>query len=191
MLLIGRIFDSRKDFKEFIRSAEGVPRDALNILSRATASAGGHHLKFKDILIGSRAWSRNDKESTLSTFVIAKAAFGLIRKYILTRKPRSRVILIREDVNFDIVKQLIDLRVIHIQIKDYIVSDDDVYNYTIFSIDYGCYVNWLTSKIFDGGDIKNNIDYDIIPDISFKNLRSAVIDIEEIEKVAVRITVKP
>lgn len=181
--LIDRIFDSKKDFKEFVRSAEGVPRDALNILSRATASGGGKKLKFKDILSGSRVWSRNDKESTLSTYPVPKKTFGLIRKHILTRKLHSRLILIKEGVSFDIIKQLIDLRVIHVQLKDYIVSNDDVSNYTIYSIDYGCYVNWLTSEIFEDGDIKDDLEYGIIPPISFKNLRSAILDVEEIESI--------
>ncbi len=186
--LIDRIFCSKRDFREFVRSAEGVPRDALNILSKATQSAGGHHLQFKDILTGSRVWSRNDKESTLSTYPIPKAAFGAIRKHILKKKPRGRLILIREGSKFDIVKQLIDLRVIHVQLKDYIVSNDDAYNYTIFSIDYGCYVNWITAEIFDEGEIMSDLSYSIIPSLSFKNLRSSVIDIEEIESVAARMT---
>jgi hypothetical protein len=170
--LIARAFAAKRDFAEFVRASEGVPRDFINILSMACQRSGGNPVTYPDILRATKDWSLRDKEKTLSTNQNASKLFHYIGSQ-LTKQKRNRLFLVKQEDNTDLVESLYDYRVIHIKQQGYCNPSTPENRYNVYLIDYGSYLNFLGIRLDDEELLK---EYEVVPHDSYKNIMGLVVD---------------
>ncbi|MEF8699280.1 MAG: hypothetical protein V5B33_08125, partial [Candidatus Accumulibacter sp. UW20] len=64
---INTLFTQKPAFEEFVRSAEGVPRDAINIIGVAAQKALDNAISVPDIRAAARTWYTRAKQQAVST----------------------------------------------------------------------------------------------------------------------------
>jgi hypothetical protein len=63
--LIHHLFTQRPVFEEFVRAVEGVPRDALNLISKIVTKAFGQQIAMNHVRAGARDWYNQDKVAVI------------------------------------------------------------------------------------------------------------------------------
>jgi hypothetical protein len=64
--LLGAAFTQRNAFDELVKAAEGVPRDAINILRLAAQKALDDRISMNHVRGAARDWYQQDKSRALS-----------------------------------------------------------------------------------------------------------------------------
>lgn len=137
-------FTEIRAFQEFVRAAEGVPRDAINILSLAAQKADARAIAIHDIRAAAKAWYQRDKEKAVSANSEATSLLHkLIDKVIAHRQ--ARAFLFSAAARSELIDQLFDARVLHILKKNISSPESPGARYNVYKIDYGCYVDLLTT----------------------------------------------
>lgn len=67
-------FTQADAFKELVRAAEGVPRDAINVAIMAAAAAGESKIGVPDVQRSARKWYQGDKESAVAADTSAEGS---------------------------------------------------------------------------------------------------------------------
>ena len=65
--LISKAFSQINSFTEFVRSSEGIPRDAINILSIAASKATDNKISVENIRSEARTWYSRGKEKAITS----------------------------------------------------------------------------------------------------------------------------
>lgn len=65
--LVNEIFTQQNSFEEFVRAAEGVPRDAINILGIAAQKAGNDKVSVSNIRASGKIWYSRAKQNAVSS----------------------------------------------------------------------------------------------------------------------------
>ncbi|HET6880291.1 MAG TPA: hypothetical protein VFI31_09055 [Pirellulales bacterium] len=60
-------FTRRDVFEEYVRASEGVPRDAINILSLAARQAGASGISMENVRVAARLWYERDKQPAVAS----------------------------------------------------------------------------------------------------------------------------
>ena len=105
--LVRMAFSQINAFDEFVRSAEGVPRDAINILSLAAQQSKGEKISINHVRKAARAWYQRDKEVAVRA---NKDAYDLLHWIIdkVIGERRARAFLLRSNQSDALVDFLYD-----------------------------------------------------------------------------------
>ncbi|MGH2757291.1 MAG: hypothetical protein ACRDI3_05830 [Actinomycetota bacterium] len=144
---VGEAFDnSTETFGEFVRAAEGVPRDAIHIASLCAQSANDQTIDLATVRRAARRWYQRDKESAL-TYQRARDLLHWIIDKVLTEQ-RGAVFLLEERSAsaHPLVELLYDARVLHVLKKGVSASDKLGERFDVYGLDFGCYVDFLASS---------------------------------------------
>lgn len=179
--LVQAAFVQANAFDEFVRSAEGVPRDAINILTTAAMRVvENQRISKAHIRSAARDWYQRDKERSITNADERALLHWIIDKVISER--RARAFLLRADVRSELIDLLFDNRVIHLLKRNISGQDRPGIRYDVYKIDYGAYVELMGTArnplgllpVGDGDD-----DYIEVPSDDYRAIRRAILDLNQ------------
>jgi hypothetical protein len=180
---VARAFASPEAFRELVRAAEGVPRDAINIVCKAALKADDKRISVQVVRGAARRWYLQDKESTVKS---NQDGLDLLRWVIdqVIGHRRVRAFLLRQGDESHLIHWLYDQRVLHLRKRGIAAKDRPGIRYDTYALDYGCYVDLLATV--DGapqGLIATDDDeFLAAPPEEFSDaIRGAVLDIATFE----------
>lgn len=184
-------FTDKRAFDELIRAAEGVPRDALNIASRAATRAREERISVPIVRNAARDWFQTDKSNPLESKEEAQRLLQWIIDRVI-REKRARAFLVRaDDARYPLLQALFDARVLHVVRRGYSAQDTPGVRYDVWVIDYGAYVDLVQTQyapqgalpleMEDGREAYAQVD---VPMQDLRAIRRAVLDLDEFERSA-------
>lgn len=183
--LINATFTQRSAFTEFVRSTEGIPRDAINILVQAALKARNDKISIVDIREASRTWYTRDKEKSVSSKEDALPMLRWIIDEVISHR-NARAFLLQTDIKNKLLDFLYDSRVIHLIKQSVSGQDKPGIRYNVYSIDYGCYVDLINTNRAPKGlfeaETENGFEFIQVPINDYRAIRRAILDFEEFEK---------
>jgi hypothetical protein len=188
--LVRKAFTQKNVFDEFVKAAEGVPRDAINILSLAALSAGDNVISVHHIRDAAKKWYNRAKENA----VVSKPAAQILLRWIIDeviKHRKARAFLLRSDVRHELIDFLYDARVIHIVKQNVSAHDQPGVRFNVYSVDYGCYVELINTSaaplgLFSIEDFNGEVHYVQVPETDYRSIRRAILDLDVFEAVAGR-----
>ncbi len=182
--LVRRMFTQSNAFDEFVRASEGVPRDAINILNFAAQQALDEKISIPHIRNAAKKWFIQGKEKAVQDIGAQALLRWIIDEVIAHRQ--ARAFLLRSEINYPMIDDLFDSRILHIVKHGVSGQDKPGVRYDVYSIDYGCYVDLMnTAKapkgLFDVADDNMESDYIEVPVNDYRSIRRAVLDIDKFE----------
>lgn len=180
--LISEAFTQENVFKEFVRAAEGVPRDAFNILSLAAQKSFNTAINMNTLRSASKVWYQRDKESSVAADSKAlKLLHWIIDKVIAHR--RARAFLLERSVAHSLIDKLFDARVLHLLKQNISAHDKPGVRFDAYKIDYGCYVDLLSTAMSPEGLLAaDEGGYVNVPPDDYRSIRRAILNLDEFEK---------
>lgn len=185
--LISAAFTQNNAFEEVVRACEGVPRDAINILSAAAQRANDSTISVGDVRIAAQSWYLGSKDAAVSAHEDAKRLLSwLVDKVIKER--RAKGFLLETGVRDRLIDFLYDERVLHVLRKGISAKDQPGRRYNVYGIDYGCYVDLISTArapqgVLDLGDV--TADYSItVPHTDLRSIRRCILDLPEFYQTA-------
>lgn len=181
--LSSELFTQVNAFDEYVRSAEGVPRDAINILSLAAQRADELKISVPDVRSAAKNWYTRGKQSVLSSKPEAGALLNWIVDEVIQHR-QAKAFLVPSELRDELVEFLYDARVLHILKEGISAQDIPGRRFNVFAIDYGCYVDLINTHkapkgLFQPGESEEYID---VPQTDYRSIRRAILNIEEFYK---------
>lgn len=144
---IRTIFADSNNFQELVRASEGVIRDMLNIFTLSffySQRQGKEKIDKKSIIESSRQWFERDKSNSLDDSL--RETLRLIVDEVIGKKRARSFLIPRELEKHEKIQRLFDARVIHFITRGYADKDNPGLRYDVFGLDYGTYVDLLTTN---------------------------------------------
>ncbi|WP_146127964.1 ORC-CDC6 family AAA ATPase [Burkholderia gladioli] len=175
-------FTQRNALEELARAAEGVPRDAINLIAICAQKAGVNSISVGNARAAAKTWYQRDKESAVSSNMHARALLHWIIDEVIAHR-RARAFLLLCATRDALIDALFDARVLHLLKKNISAADQPGVRYDAYKIDYGCYVDLLTTVrepggLFPAGEA-DQVDcgfIDVPPD-DYRAIRRAILDL--------------
>ncbi|MEL7006967.1 MAG: hypothetical protein AAFN93_30285, partial [Bacteroidota bacterium] len=120
-LFVKHAFTQKTAFEEFVRAAEGVLRDGINVINNSALRSGDKKISVKDIRTAARKWFQRDKERAIQTRDNAKIFLRWIIDEVIGKR-NARAFLVPSDEKYELIEYLYDSRILHI-IKQGISAD--------------------------------------------------------------------
>ncbi len=180
--LIRLAFTQENVFREFVRAAEGIPRDAFYILSLAAQRSFSTPISMQTIRTSSKTWYQRDKETSVAANPKALLFLHWIIDKVIGHR-RARAFLLERTISHELIDRLFDARVLHLLKRNISTHDQPGVRYDVYKIDYGCYVDLLSTVRSPEGllEIENGV-YTDVPTDDYRAIRRAILNIEDFEK---------
>jgi hypothetical protein len=184
--LIRTAFTQDNAFREFVRAAEGIPRDAFCILSLAAQKNIASPISMDTIRKSSKTWYQRDKEVAVSANTEALGLLHWIIDEVIAHR-RSRAFLLRRGVSSDLIDSLFDSRVLHLLKRNISAHDEPGIRYDVYKIDYGCYVDLLSTMNAPQGLFEQEDGaYLEVPPDDYRAIRRAILDFDKFQKQVIK-----
>ena len=180
--LIAEGFTQGNAFEEVVRASEGVPRDAINILCVAAQKADDGPISVGDVRKAAQDWYLRSKDTAVSSHENAKKLLlWLIDKVIKGR--RAKGFLLESGVRDPLIDYLYDERVLHVLRKGISAQDWPGKRYTVYGIDYGCYVDLISTAnspkgVLDLGDVQADFVINV-PQTDLRSIRRCILNLSD------------
>jgi hypothetical protein len=177
-----RAFTQRTALEEIVRAAEGVPRDAINVLAISAQKASANPIAVVHARSAAKTWYQRDKESAVSANQRAAALLRWIVDEVIAHR-RARAFLVESGTRDLLIDSLFDSRVLHLLKRNISAQEQPGMRYDAFKIDYGCYVDLLsTAKEPQGmlpiGDAQGDDGGFVeVPPDDYRAIRRAILDL--------------
>ena len=187
--LINTMFTQKDAFDEFVKAAEGVPRDAINILSKCALKANKDKIGMPTVRDSARNWYMSSKHNDVSS---RESAYKLLQWIIdeIIRDRKARGFLLNVKSRDSLIDFLFDQRVIHLIKRSISSKEEPGEKYNAFSLDYGCYVELISSSAAPRGlfeateeEANGNNKFIDVPQTDYRSIRRAVLNLEEFYKI--------
>jgi hypothetical protein len=188
--LLRLAFTQRNAFDEFVRAAEGVPRDAIHILGLATQRAGNLPISTNHLRTAAKSWYQRDKEAPVSANPQARDFLHWIIEEVIAHR-RARAFLFRSNTRHDLIDSLFDARILHVLKRNIAAHDQPGIRYDVYKIDYGCYVDLLTTLrapqglLPAGDEITDASEFVEVPPDDYRAIRRAILDPDKFESLRI------
>jgi hypothetical protein len=176
-------FTQASTFRELVRACEGVPRDAINILQIAATRAQDEKISIPHIRDAAKDWYERDKATYVNSNTEADALLHWIVKGVIGDR-KAKAFMVRSDTRNEILERLFDERILHVAKKSYSTKQEPGIRYTVWKLDYGCYVDLIntsrdpTGFLFEGLGVDD--DWTLtVPEDDFRAIRRAILDLGE------------
>lgn len=172
-------FTEKRAIEEFVRSCEGVPRDAINIISLAAQRAIDDAISVNHIRIAANNWYERDKEKAVTSNHIAERLLRWVVDQVIGER-RARAFLLRNDARDEVINQLYDSRVLHILKRGISSHDEPGVRYDVYKLDFGCYVDLLSTSKAPAGLLPYDEDmsgYIEVPPDDYRSIRRAILNL--------------
>lgn len=180
-----RAFTQTNTFDELVRAAEGVPRDAINIVIQAAQYANTDPISMENVRRAAHAWYQRDKEAAIRTNEHAAELLHWIINQVIGER-RARAFLLRNDTRDPLLEGLFDARVLHILKRNISTQDKPGVRYNVYKLDYGCYVDLMSTTRsplgllqLDGIQEGNSPQYVDVPPDDYRAIRRAILRLEQ------------
>jgi hypothetical protein len=181
--LIRVAFTQANAFEEFVKAAEGVPRDAINILSIAAQKASDTKISIPHVRSAARVWYQRSKEAAVNSDPEAQRLLHWIIDQVIGAK-KSRAFLLPSGTRHQLIDTLYDERVLHLIKRGMSAQDQPGIRYYAYKVDYGAYVELITTDRAPRGllalDEGTDQFIDVPPD-DYRAIRRTILDIEKFE----------
>jgi hypothetical protein len=181
--LVRIAFTQANAFEELVKAAEGVPRDAINILSIAAQKASDRKISIPDIRSAARSWYLRGKEAAVNSDPEAQRLLHWIIDQVIGER-RSRAFLLLSGTQHDLIDTLFDERVLHVIKRGISAQDQPGVRYDAYKIDYGAYVDLIATDRAPKGlialDDEKEVFIDVPPD-DYRAIRRAILDLDRFE----------
>ena len=186
---IHEIFTQITAFEEFVRAVEGVPRDAVYLASTVARRAYDRLISVQDVRDAARDWYQRDKATVLkSDPEMSNLLHWIIEEVIAHR--RARAFLLNSYQRHPLIDTLFDARLLHIQKKNISSHDDPGTRYDVYKLDYGCYVDLITTSKAPGGLLPigegESARFVDVPPDDYRSIRRAILDLAVFERARQR-----
>jgi hypothetical protein len=185
--LVQAAFTQRNAFEDFVKSAEGVPRDAFNVLSIAAQRSRSDRISISTVRVAARTWFQRDKEGAIRSNPEAQSLLNWIVDRVIAHR-RARAFLLKSNTRHKLIDALFDARLLHVMKKSISGHDEPGVRYDAYKLDYGCYVDLLattkapTYELFEIQQSDEAAAAGIaVPTDDYRAIRRAILDIEEYE----------
>lgn len=180
--VVNEIFTQRTAFEEFVRSAEGVPRDAINILCVAAQKAGSDQISVPDIRVAGRVWYTRAKQHAVSSKLGAQELLSWIIDEVIGHRS-AKAFLLPTNAQDELIDFLYDSRVLHIIKQGVSAQDVPGVRFNVFALDYGCYVDLANTAKAPKGlfevDSEDGAEFVEVPQTDFRSIRRSILDLDK------------
>jgi hypothetical protein len=187
--LVSLLFTQVTALHELVRAAEGVPRDALIIVSRAALRAGENKISTEDVRTAASQVFQTTKAALLNGVPEAQKLLQIITDEVISKKARA-FLLRQEHTRHPLIERLIDDRILHVIKRGYSSKDDPGERFDVLQIDFGCYVSFLQTQnapesLFGGVNDDMALDAfygsaPAVPEDDYRAIRSSVLDLPRV-----------
>jgi hypothetical protein len=180
-------FTQQPTFAELVRAAEGVPRDAINVANLSAMRADDQVVSLPVVRGAARTWYLRDKESAAGANPEARALLHwIIDKVIGARQARAFLLRQGDDLKHPLIRTLYDARVLHVVKKGVSSKDQPGVRFNVYGLDYGCYVELITTVkepkgLFEAEIGDEGVSYIQVPMDDYRSIRRAVLDLGAFE----------
>ncbi len=175
-------FTQEPVFVELVKASEGVPRDAMHILSTAAQRNFGTPITAPALRAATLQFFQTEKYTAISANHLNRNMLDWIRFKVIDQR-NTRAFLLKVGVTDPVIDQLFDLRALHILNRSMSAAHRPGERYIVYKLDYGCYVDLTnTEKFPNGGLIEGDPSFEIdfnVPDDDARSYRRAVLDLKE------------
>ncbi len=185
--LVQAAFTQRNAFEDFVKSAEGVPRDAFNVLSIAGQRSMDDKISIQTIRIAARTWFQRDKESAIRSNPEAQDLLHWIIDEVIAHR-RARAFLLKSNTRHDLIDALFDARLLHVIKRSISGQEKPGVRYDAYKLDYGCYVDLLATtrapvnQLFQGEPTDDEAGATTkVPTDDYRAIRRAILDLQAFE----------
>jgi hypothetical protein len=174
-------FTQKNALEELVRAAEGVPRDAINIIGLCAQRAIDSQISVGHVRAAAKTWYQRDKETSVSVNTEAKSLLHWIVDEVIAHR-KARAFLLKSGLRNAIIDSLFDARVLHLLKRNISSQEEPGRRYDVYKIDYGCYVDLLTTTkepiglLPAGGDEQTDLTYVEVPPDDYRAIRRAILD---------------
>jgi hypothetical protein len=130
---VSAAFTQKPVFEEFVRAAEGVPRDAINIITLAAQKALNEPISIVHLRAAARDWYQRDKDAAVRSSAGAHKLLHWIIEEVIGHR-HARAFLLRTDTSHDLINSLFDSRVLHILKKNIAAHDQPGIRYDAYKL---------------------------------------------------------
>lgn len=182
-------FTQENVFTEFVKSTEGVPRDAMYILSLVAQQAMTSAISMPALRESALTFYQKDKYSVIQTNSENRELLDWIRDSVIGKR-RTRAFLLPVGTNDPIIERLFDQRALHIYSRSMSAAHRPGERFVVYKLDYGCYIDLVnTDKFPDSllveGDAaataNDNVIFEV-PDDDARSYRRSILDLDEFYK---------
>lgn len=178
-------FTQRNVFDEIVRAAEGVPRDAINVIAMAAQKASNSPIAVNHARIAAKTWYQRDKESSVSANPLSIALLRWIVDEVIAHR-KARAFLVESGLRDEVIDSLFDSRVLHVLKRGISAPDKPGLKYDAYKIDYGCYVDLLSTARAPQGLLplgedevsEEDCGYVEVPPDDYRAIRRAILHLE-------------
>jgi hypothetical protein len=175
-------------FEDFVKAAEGVPRDSFNILMIAAQRDIRERISIPTIRVAARTWYQRDKESAIKADMQSQELLHWIIDQVIAHR-RARAFLLLSNTRHQLIDALFDARLLHVIKKSISANDQPGVRYDAYKLDYGCYVDLLATTrspdlLFaaDDEDVAAKI---VVPPDDYRAIRRAILDLKTFENARI------
>jgi len=172
------LFASSRAFEEFVRAAEGIPRDGLHIISNAVLHNPSGRISVTAIRESASRWFNTNKSKDVNSNSGAIQMLDWIINKVIGQR-HSRGFLLKLDTKDEIIDFLYDSRIIHLVKQGVSAKSHRGKRFSLYALDYGCYADLLATKDEPKGLIIDDSQYVEIPKIDFRSVKDAILDLQE------------
>ena len=175
--LVQRLFTQVPVYEEFVRAVEGVPRDALNLMTKLVGRAWGQKISVQDVRRAARDWYSQDKARDVND----NPALGNFLNHVVDEviaQRKAKAFLVRSNVRLEEIDELFDARILHVLKKNVSSHDQPGVRYDVYKIDYGCYVELINTASAPSGLFEDEDGYVDVPKDDYRSIRRAILDVE-------------
>jgi len=188
--LVQAAFTQHNAFEDFVKAAEGVPRDAFNILSIAAQRGMDDKISIPTVRVAARTWFQRDKDGAIRSNPDAQDLLHWIIDEVIAHR-RARAFLLKSNTRHPLIDALFDARLLHVMKRSISGQEEPGVRYDAYKLDYGCYVDLLATtkapiyQLFETeGDVEEAGATIKVPTDDYRAIRRAILDLAEFENRA-------
>ncbi|WP_182026575.1 ORC-CDC6 family AAA ATPase [Vibrio rotiferianus] len=181
---ISMVFKNKNALEEFARASEGVPRDAINIISQAAQHQKDPKIGVKNIRNAARTWYTTSKSKDINSRTEAVGLLEWIISSVIGAK-KTRGFLVNSSATDELIDYLYDSRVIHLVKQGVSVKAVQGSKYSLYSLDYGCYSHLINTKDEPQGLISDEAGYISVPKVDNSYGKGSILELDKYYKLGI------
>lgn len=175
-------FTQAAAFDEVVRACEGVPRDAINILSRAAQRASTETISIGTVRDAAQHWYQGSKDAAVSAHENAKKLLLWIVDRVIKER-QAKAFLLAAGTKDALIDFLYDERVLHLLRKGISSKDAPGVRFNVYAIDYGCYVDLISTAkaprgLLDLGSDSTEFSW-TVPKTDLRSIRRCILNLSQ------------
>jgi hypothetical protein len=142
-------------------------------------------ISVNDVRSAARDWYQRDKSTALRANQEAAHLLNWITDEVISHR-RARAFLLRSDSRDKLIDTLFDARLLHVLKRNISAHDQPGVRYDAYKLDYGCYVDLITTQRapqgllpFESDEGGSESDFIDVPPDDYRSIRRAILNLED------------